>query len=649
MTKGYKENIKRRLAQLPHLEKALLYLIEKGFESRQGIIPIFEKADIAQPLLDEDIISDYNQTHYKVNNSYLLAQVVYSYFKQKFKLPEINSYDSIKAFIEQLDAFAESHSNRLGVRAVTKNLFPYLCIIINQEYGYQFDHILKISSKEEYQSKRFKEIRPIQKSFENLNISSQRMIEFVVHCLKYGVPEGEWYECIKKKYESDPRGAEEILNEIKKGYTNDLRFLLAHILEIIGKLNFERAFKEAINLFNNFQFIGAALVSFRVLNYFDKDQIQKILDLIEKEKCGFTSEKAKVYAFLAQLDISSDEQRFLCMQRIKELAEHEDIILKHQALQHVLSMRWDEKWVFETLKENYITGHPNEEQFWHDINYGIDDFKDKGAIFSLLEHFIEKFPKVRFADRFEAILEEMPREIVSYWLTKWLNSDELLFNAKAGELCQYFSSQRLSLVLSKNLLDTYSFKDIEYVIYKIIGFVSNKDQLSNLIFSALQRSPKENKVGDLVKFFFLQYILLNYKSSASFLKEKKKKGTNVEQKIANNILIEFEKKEKAIRELPRLKELQGSTSRIREYMNRRNKSFNFEEKIKEGSFFMQFVKNINLRAGKGFFNRLDDNTYSEPSILGAHKMNVELPAGELIDPTGQAFLRMKCQIFKRRE
>ena len=83
-------------------------------------------------------------------------------------------------------------------------------------------------------------------------------------------------------------------------------------------------------------------------------------------------------------------------------------------------------------------------------------------------------------------------------------------------------------------------------------------------------------------------------------------------------------------------------------MKRQSKKWNLEESIHKGSTFMEYARNIDLRAGKGFFSRYENGTYSELSLLNNFRMEMEFPAGEFIDPTGQALFRAFCQSYKRR-
>lgn len=644
--KNYIDQIEEKLSKNLTLKDNIWRLIERGITSKQNIIPHFENTKIHKQLIEEEIVKDYQGTHYMIEDSNLLAYVCYQFFKKKLNAEEVNDFEGVEAFLELMKQ-EESSQNRMGFRTVTKHIFTFLLIWLNQMKGYQFDHILRITNKKEYNNTFSFKIKPVQNAIKYSNLSPERIVQFVTHCIEVGGYDSDWYSMIKERCKNDISEAWQIL-KIAKTHEEKCRFLIAHVLHAISEVDFLKAFNELKKLLNSATHAEASLLGLSLLVYPNQNTIKEILNLVETSNETSQLTKAKIYSKILKSERSTDVHKRECIEFLEKLANSEDSKIKGQILYHILSIKNNEEKVIDILKKYYITGNPEEKHYWHDINYGLADFKDKEPLLLLLEHFILLFPKIDFTKEFDFILRQIPKEKISYYITKWFNSDEFILNLKAAEIVRSSSMRHKDLILSKELLDRYSVEDVEFTIYKILGFVISHERLSELTFSVLQRTPESKIVNEIVEYFFIHHILFNYKSPIAYLKEKKKAGTKTEKKVATKILKSFNKKNKAIRSLPKLKELQGSSVRLQEYMKRQSKKWNLEESIHKGSAFMAYARNIDLRAGKGFFNRYEDGTYSEISLLNNFRMEMEFPAGEFIDPTGQALFRAFCQSYKRR-
>jgi hypothetical protein len=629
----------------PNLKIAITELISKSLDCKQNIIPYLTNEIYHLLLIENNIVRDYKKTHYQINFSLLFGQVAYHYFKEKLELPEIDSYSSFKYFLNKIKEFEENDTNRMGVRAVTKNLEPYLCIWLNHNTGYEFDFILNITSKEEYQSS-WSEIHPIQEVFKYLIISSEKIVYFIKHCIELKAFDGDWYKSIKELCVERKKEAWGLLEMAKK---NDFenQFLIANILEAISNWDFEGAFAEAKKLENELVFKKAALICLSLLKFPTEVSIEQALKIADEHKFIHSREVARIYGAIVMAKNCNPTQREKCFENWQILAEGKDADVKHDILWQLSSMEGYEFRIAQFLKDYYLTGDEKELSYCHDIDHLLFRFKNIDAVFSIIEHFVQTFPKIEVPKVFDSTITRMPSEVLSVWITSWLNEDRFIFNVKAGELVRSLSPRRKCTPLNKDLLDRVNFKDVQFIAYKIMGFVVNHEALTTLVFSILQRNPEDEQINELVESVFLEYILFNYKSPLNFLKEKRKTGLKIERKIAGRILKEYESQNQKFKDLPILKELQIPASRVESYMKRQAKKYNLEDSIRKGSVFMQLAKNIELRAGKGFFSRVEDNTYSEVAYLSDYRIDFELPVGEFIDPTGQAVFRAFCQSYKR--
>lgn len=648
MNKNYLEQLEKFLLDNPKVESAINLLIEKGIQAKQSIIPTFDDEETHGILLDHDIVSLYNEKHYELRLSNVFAHCSYLFFKKKFKTKKIVCFTEVEHFIELLSNFREKSISRLGVLAVTKQIPSYLNIRINLTSNYQFDHVLKIKVKNDYNIWKHDGVKALQDALPYLIIKPQRILEFVIHCLQIGASDYGWYESIKKRYESHPAVAWKLLNLVKK-QKEDLNFLIAHLLQCLSLDDFEKAFDELQKNLSIPRFTSSGLNGLSMMNFPSKKWIEKTLELTESTADEFSMDIVRLYSKLYLSKESSDAQKSECIRRLRKLISTGDLNLKGSILFQFSRMEIDEILMIEILKEYYITGNKAELAFFGDINFILVNFVVEENRFKILNHFINKFPKENFIQIFSSLINQTSKEHLSIWITKWFNDDKLLFNLKAGELVRQGYNRVGDPILSKSLLDRYSIWDVEYIVMKILGFVHQHEYLSSLIFSVLLRTPENKSVNTLVESTFLNHILYNYKSPKAFLKEKIKAGSKLEKKLARGILKEFNRSEARLDNLERLKELEGSSTRINEYHKIRFKGFDLEKEVYERSSIAQMARRIQMKAGKGFFFRNKNGSYSSTSNFGFIQHSFEMPRGEFVNPVGQELNRRFYQIFKRRK
>ena len=648
MNESYLASLEESLLANPKLGSSINLLIEKGLQSRQSIIPVITDKGTHKTLLENEIVSLYNAENYNVKSSNILAHCAYLFFQKKFKTEEINSFQEIKDFIKLLNNFRENHLNRLGILAVTKQIASYLHIRLNYNSQYQFDHLLEIEAKDDYNIWKHDGVKALQDALPYLIIENERILEFVIHCLRIGANDYGWYENIKKRYKSNSSEAWKLLDIVKKEKDESLKYLIAHLLECISWTDYESAYKDLYKLQKTPQFISASFIGLAMIKFPSEEWVDKTLKLAKTKMDEFPSEVVRLYSKLYQAEKSTEIQKSESIDQLQKLAVTTDLKLKENILFQFYLMKIDEKIMVGILKEFYITGNKEELIYLHDISNILGDFKNENNQFEILGHCIEKFPKENLIQLFSSLISEVRQEDMSVWITKWFNEDDFVFNVRASELVRQGYLVKGVPILSKQLLDRYSIFDVEYIVTKILGLVHRHDHLSTLIFSVLQRTPEDKSVNILIESSFLNHILYNYNSPKDFLKEKVKSGNKLEKKIARRILKESNKKEARLNSLARLKELEGSETRINEYHKQRFKNYDLIKEIHKRSAIAQIAKNIQMRAGKGFFLRKEDGSYSSITNFGTIQHSFEMPRGEFVNPVGQEMNRRFYQMFKRR-
>ena len=235
--------------------------------------------------------------------------------------------------------------------------------------------------------------------------------------------------------------------------------------------------------------------------------------------------------------------------------------------------------------------------------------------------------------------------------TNWLNKNNPNFHIAIFEMNSARYMRNLSgLTISEEVLNGLSDYDIEYITYKILAFVYDKDISISLVYSILEHKADNKEVVPFLTDLFINHIIFNYYSAIEFLNLKKKTASRKLKKIINDIVKEGEDKYKAYSDLENLKEFAPSERRLIYYNKIEGKKFSksFKESEAEGPSFFSSITTINYRAGKSIFSKYE-NQYTEKMTPGLISHSGEMPRGEFIDPIGQAQERLYWQNFKRRQ
>lgn len=236
-------------------------------------------------------------------------------------------------------------------------------------------------------------------------------------------------------------------------------------------------------------------------------------------------------------------------------------------------------------------------------------------------------------------------------ITSWLNDDDVSFQIATFKLMREMSYRNVSSIeLSKPLLERYSFYDIEYITFKIIGFIYDRRLSRSMFYSILQSKYEDSEIVSITQWVFVDYLIFNYYSTIDFLKEKSKDAPLKLKKIISQIIAEGEKLYLVYSDLGVLKEFEPSRERLKQMdkkLNRRMQKVHEENEKNDTSFLSHFTS-LHFRTGKKAFGKFE-GMYSkeiEPKLISHSE---EMPRGENIDPIGQAVLRFESQNFIRRQ
>lgn len=233
--------------------------------------------------------------------------------------------------------------------------------------------------------------------------------------------------------------------------------------------------------------------------------------------------------------------------------------------------------------------------------------------------------------------------------TQWLNRDEPNFHIAIFEMNRVGEIRDIGhLELCEKLIQSYTIYDIEYITFKILAYVYDKDTSLNIVYSILRVKYEDKELSRFLSDVFIDYFIFNYYSAIDFLEEKAKSAPAKLKKIIKTIISEGQKSYASHSDLKILKEFHPSEKRLNHFNKIRSKKFqkSFKETNNDRNSFLSMAKNLYFRTGKSSFAKFRGE-YSKEMTPALISHSGELPRGEFIDPVGQAKLRLQWQNFKR--
>tara|TARA_A100000171_G_C2139093_1_gene153108 strand:- start:3570 stop:5132 length:1563 start_codon:yes stop_codon:yes gene_type:complete len=232
-------------------------------------------------------------------------------------------------------------------------------------------------------------------------------------------------------------------------------------------------------------------------------------------------------------------------------------------------------------------------------------------------------------------------------LTKWLNHDETQFHrAFKGILSILFASKIYNVELDEEYIKSADFKGIRYLTSKILGYAFSHHHLKNLLFSILKSREDDNSF-QIIASAFTEYVAINYHSTIEYLKERKPELSNKAKEVIDYIVDTSEAYFKALEELPKIGEVEGSEKRAMLYRKLETKQQQESLQSSQKGSFMKMAKQIDLKVGEYWFHRYTDGQYSEKQRLGKFEFSYEMPRAEFVNQYGMALARLHWTNEKR--
>lgn len=228
-------------------------------------------------------------------------------------------------------------------------------------------------------------------------------------------------------------------------------------------------------------------------------------------------------------------------------------------------------------------------------------------------------------------------------ITNYINCDNSSAHVFITSLMRFLALQKITnLRLDIRIVNTLDVDDVLYVCRKILGYIFDRDIISSLIISILDKKNIDDQTIGLVTSIFRDHIGKDYAGfTVEYLKDRVSKEKNNKIKTALSEAIKrIEGYQNNIEALHRLKELFSPSNQRRQILLEESKKFNKSmENVQKESFIQQLCTNIQLKHGRGWFS-LVDGEYGDISPLKSMSHSIEMPRSEIVDPVGSTMDRL---------
>lgn len=308
--------------------------------------------------------------------------------------------------------------------------------------------------------------------------------------------------------------------------------------------------------------------------------------------------------------------------------------LFHQVIEQLAKVPLQNTGIYNTITyrfDKYYTTHPeiikNFLENW--IEFHLPSASGMQALEQLVNKFIEKNSNYF-------------NNLISKWLLK---------SYKYGLAVQYVISETRSdrniLQLDEVWLKTLSEDDTILLSLRVIGFAWDKDVAYLMLLQILKINLDSQEIINNTASLLYSELLLNYPSLIERLKKESicgKKHKSILEQIANKADSYFNR----LSNLPILDEFQPSDKRLAFYNKNQFSGIGTDSLESKKPTFLDFVDKTELRAGKGFFSKFENEFTQiiEPKRI-SHSM--EMPRLEFIDPIGQQAKRLHFRYISKDE
>lgn len=198
-------------------------------------------------------------------------------------------------------------------------------------------------------------------------------------------------------------------------------------------------------------------------------------------------------------------------------------------------------------------------------------------------------------------------------------------------------------------MNTFNRGDYLYVCRKILGYFYEFSRINTMIYSILSVDDLQENIKNLVLEIFVNHIGKDYPyDTLEYFKNLEDSKLNENEKEAKNtVIIELEKRNEQIQNLPRLKELSSPLHQIRKIQRANSISMNETmKKVEKDSIMSLLGTKIPICCGRGWFSEFR-GTFTDVSYMGSHSHSITVPVATRTHPISFELARYHFRIVKK--
>lgn len=481
----------------------------------------------------------------------------------------------------------------------------------------------------------------------------------------------EIYDAVEKLSELQAYTGEALYRELVAEKKGAITGFIPCVLRGLGTIDFGKAYTKATILLesDSADLIGAGIMAMGSMDYHENSRKEYLHSTLENYKKLKRRRKVQVIASLVKsygrlLKYTDESKRAIVQLSNRKTPE----VLYEVAIALSLNAKKcvGERWFREALMNfsDVSSEYAGILQRIDGVLSRIAGEKKCDLVTSFWEAWVvkrdyEKSDQERLGV-YKQSLSRMSRECLGSLMrciTNWLNSDDHRLNLAAAELVSELCHRRrqvkgIEFKLDGEELEKMGSRNVVYVIYKILAYASvDPGALCDMVFSALESCEEDQIVTENVVAAFRNYIAYNYPGTTiEFLKKRTNSKNQTQAETAGRILKEVEAYYERLNDLPKLVEFEPPPQRAQQFLQAKSRHYGRKvyKAVREGSVFLQFCKEIHLKAGSSFLME-QDGKFTGKTKLGHVSHSMEFARGELIDPVGQALLRLRWRNLNRED
>lgn len=240
-------------------------------------------------------------------------------------------------------------------------------------------------------------------------------------------------------------------------------------------------------------------------------------------------------------------------------------------------------------------------------------------------------------------------ELFARLITQWLIADEVALCTAYKELISHLWARNVrEPVFSKEILDQLDAGGLLYLARRMLGYTHSEEALLSLTFSLLNTHDAKQRTFGLVYSLLLQEVGQDYLQAVLTMIDAKHKEADPDSSaLLDSVRTKLTAYAKALDDLPRLEELRPPTQLRKALLSERQKSMRISmEEAHEKSFFRQFMTQVPLKAGVGWFS-IENGNVGDTNYLQSLSQAVSLPRRYVSDPVGYAISGINFRGSKR--